>query len=83
MSLDHEPVLCGPNCEASQVAYGERTFGGSCTTDVSVTATWSSMPLSNKRTSPTFFGLKYVMDGFRYGHPQRSFIPDERDMGRR
>jgi len=47
---------------------------GSCTPEVSVTATSSSRPPSNKRTSPTFFGLKYVMAAFGYGHPQRNFI---------
>jgi hypothetical protein len=38
-----------------------RTVDGSCTPEVSVTGTLSSMPPSNKRTSPMFFGLKYVM----------------------
>ena len=63
VSLDHQPVLCGPYREASQVAYCH-TVAGSCTPEVSVTATSSSRPPSNKRTSPTFFGLKYVMAAF-------------------
>jgi hypothetical protein len=44
-----------------------RTVDGSCTPEVSVTGTLSSMPPSNKRTSPMFFGLKYVMAVFAPG----------------
>jgi hypothetical protein len=44
-----------------------RTVDGSCTPEVSVTGTLSSMPPSNKRTSPMFFGLKYFMAVFAPG----------------